>query len=102
MTIASLVESLVGSDSPIAVEAFDGSRAGPADAVATLIVMSPDAPRRLATAPGRARARPSTLKTATTRFTRCSRRSRAAAGAASLFALRTNPACGRAPTSYRS
>jgi cyclopropane-fatty-acyl-phospholipid synthase len=34
------------------VEAYDGSHAGPRDAPATLLILSPDAIRRIVTAPG--------------------------------------------------
>jgi cyclopropane-fatty-acyl-phospholipid synthase len=52
MTVADLVSSVLGPDLPIAVRAYDGSRLGPADAPATLVLRSPDALRRIATAPG--------------------------------------------------
>jgi cyclopropane-fatty-acyl-phospholipid synthase len=52
MALASLVENILGGDIPVAVAAYDGSRAGPADAATTLIVRSPDALRRVITAPG--------------------------------------------------
>jgi cyclopropane-fatty-acyl-phospholipid synthase len=52
MTIANLVESMLGRDLPIAFEAYDGSRCGPADAATTIAVRSPDVLRRLITAPG--------------------------------------------------
>jgi cyclopropane-fatty-acyl-phospholipid synthase len=52
MALASLVEHILGGDIPVAVAAYDGSRAGPADAATTLIVRSPDALRRVITAPG--------------------------------------------------
>ena len=52
MTIADLVTGVFGEDLPIGLEAYDGSRAGPADPPATLVVKSPDAVRRLLTAPG--------------------------------------------------
>lgn len=53
-TVAGLVERILGGDLPVAVEAYDGSRAGPpADtAVATITITSPDALRRVLTAPG--------------------------------------------------
>jgi cyclopropane-fatty-acyl-phospholipid synthase len=50
--VAGTVERIIGSDLPIAVRAFDGSRAGPDDATATLVIRSPDAIRRIVTAPG--------------------------------------------------
>ena len=52
MPLAKLVSSFLGPDPPVRVEAYDGSRAGPADAAATLVVRSPDALRRIVTAPG--------------------------------------------------
>jgi cyclopropane-fatty-acyl-phospholipid synthase len=51
-TVASAVERVVGSDLPIALEAYDGSRLGPVGAPATLLVRSPDAIRRIASSPG--------------------------------------------------
>ena len=52
MTIADLVTGVFGDDLPIGLEAYDGSHAGPKDPPATLVVKSPDAVRRLVTAPG--------------------------------------------------
>ena len=52
MTLASLVEDVLHGDLPVAVSAYDGSRAGPADADTTLLVKSRDALLRIATAPG--------------------------------------------------
>jgi cyclopropane-fatty-acyl-phospholipid synthase len=52
MALAALVDEVLGGDLPLAVEAYDGSRAGPADAAATLVIRSPDALRRVVTAPG--------------------------------------------------
>ena len=52
MTLAPLVERVLGSDLPIAVEAYDGSRAGPPDAPTTLVIRSRDALTRIVTAPG--------------------------------------------------
>jgi cyclopropane-fatty-acyl-phospholipid synthase len=52
MTVADLVCSVLGPDLPVAVRAYDGSRLGPPDAPATLVLRSPDALRRIATAPG--------------------------------------------------
>jgi cyclopropane-fatty-acyl-phospholipid synthase len=51
-TVAEAVERIVGPDLPIAVETYDGGRIGRADAPATLVVRSPDALRRILTAPG--------------------------------------------------
>lgn len=50
--VASAIASLLGGDLPIAIVCYDGSRAGPADAPATLKVCSPAALRRVLTAPG--------------------------------------------------
>jgi cyclopropane-fatty-acyl-phospholipid synthase len=47
-----LLEELLGADSPIAVRAYDGTRFGPDDAKATIVVHSPDAIRRIVTRPG--------------------------------------------------
>ncbi len=51
-SVAAVVERALGRDLPIALEAYDGSRTGPADAPATLVVRSPDAIRRIVAAPG--------------------------------------------------
>ena len=47
-----MVRSLLGEDPPVAVEFFDGTRLGPADAPAIIVVRSPDAISRIVTAPG--------------------------------------------------
>jgi cyclopropane-fatty-acyl-phospholipid synthase len=52
MTLASLVEELLGEDLPVGVEGYDGSTAGPPDAPATLRIRTPDALRRILGAPG--------------------------------------------------
>jgi cyclopropane-fatty-acyl-phospholipid synthase len=52
MALAPLVDEVLGGDLPLAVEAYDGSRAGPEDAPATLVVRTPDALSRVITAPG--------------------------------------------------
>jgi cyclopropane-fatty-acyl-phospholipid synthase len=52
MTLAPLVEQVLGSDLPIAVEAYDGSRVGPTDPPATIQIRSRDALLRIVTAPG--------------------------------------------------
>jgi cyclopropane-fatty-acyl-phospholipid synthase len=52
VTIAGTVGRIVGDDLPIAVETYDGGRIGPEDPPATVAVRSPDALRRLVTAPG--------------------------------------------------
>jgi cyclopropane-fatty-acyl-phospholipid synthase len=52
VALADLVSRLVTEDLPVRFEAYDGSHAGPADASATLVIRSPDALRRMVTAPG--------------------------------------------------
>ncbi len=52
VTVANALEAVLGPDLPIAVRAYDGSRLGPTDAPATLLVRSPNVFRRLVTAPG--------------------------------------------------
>ena len=50
--LAGTLASLLGGDLPVAIEAYDGSHAGPSDAPATLVVRSPDAVRRVLSSPG--------------------------------------------------
>jgi cyclopropane-fatty-acyl-phospholipid synthase len=52
VTVARALEAVLGPDLPIAARAYDGSRLGPADAPATLLIRSPNVFRRLVTAPG--------------------------------------------------
>jgi cyclopropane-fatty-acyl-phospholipid synthase len=52
MALAALVDDVLGGGLPIAVEAYDGSRSGPVDARSTIVIRSPDALRRIVTAPG--------------------------------------------------
>jgi cyclopropane-fatty-acyl-phospholipid synthase len=52
MTLAPLVERVLGDDLPVAIDAYDGSRAGPVDAAATIRISSRDALLRIITAPG--------------------------------------------------
>jgi cyclopropane-fatty-acyl-phospholipid synthase len=52
MTVASAVGSIIGPNFPIKVRAYDGSSLGPPDAPTTLVIRSPDAIRRILTAPG--------------------------------------------------
>ncbi len=52
MAIAELLGGVLGPDLPVAVSAYDGSRVGPPDAPATIVLRSPDALRRIVTAPG--------------------------------------------------
>jgi cyclopropane-fatty-acyl-phospholipid synthase len=51
-SVAQMVEDVLGTDLPVAIEAFDGSRTGPADAPAALVLKSPAAFQRILTAPG--------------------------------------------------
>jgi cyclopropane-fatty-acyl-phospholipid synthase len=50
-SLASVIGELLG-EVPIAVETYEGDRSGPSDARATLVFRSPDALRRILTAPG--------------------------------------------------
>src|SRR2546430_6132231 len=50
--LAATIEDLLGPDLPVAIEAYDGSRLGPPDADATLVIRSPAALQRIVTAPG--------------------------------------------------
>lgn len=52
MTLAALIADLLGDDPPVGFECYDGSRLGPTDAGATVVVRSPDALRRIVSAPG--------------------------------------------------
>jgi cyclopropane-fatty-acyl-phospholipid synthase len=52
MALAPLVDEVLGGDIPVAVEAYDGSRAGPPGADTTLVIRNPDGLRRAITAPG--------------------------------------------------
>jgi len=52
MTLATLVEEVLGDDLPLGVSAYDGSTAGPPDPPATLRIRTPDALRRIVTSPG--------------------------------------------------
>jgi len=51
-TVAEAIAKVLGDDLPIAVETYDGGRIGPPDAPSTLVIRSPDAIRRVVTAPG--------------------------------------------------
>jgi hypothetical protein len=57
MTVARTLEAVLGPDLPIGVRPYDGSRLGPADALATLLIRSPNGFSRLVTAPGEQRER---------------------------------------------
>lgn len=50
--LADAMAELLGGDLPVALRCYDGSSAGPRDAVAAIDVRSPMAARRLLTAPG--------------------------------------------------
>ena len=52
MAIAELLAGVLGGNLPVAIRAYDGSVSGPADAPATIVVRTPDALRRMVTAPG--------------------------------------------------
>jgi cyclopropane-fatty-acyl-phospholipid synthase len=52
LTLAALVAEVLGLDPPVAVELHDGTVVGPPDAPARLVFRSPNALRRLLTAPG--------------------------------------------------
>jgi cyclopropane-fatty-acyl-phospholipid synthase len=52
MTVARAIEAVLGPDLPIGVRAYDGSRLGPDDPPATLLIRSPAVFRRILTAPG--------------------------------------------------
>jgi len=51
MTVADLLSDVLGDDVPVAFRAYDGSSFGPSDARTTIVVRSPDALRRIVTAP---------------------------------------------------
>lgn len=52
MAVAAVIHQALGSPQGIAVRAYDGSRAGPDDAAATVVIERPSAFARLLTAPG--------------------------------------------------
>src|SRR5437763_4605489 len=52
MSVAEMVEEVLGADLPVAFEAYDGSRCEPVDAPATIVLRSPTALQRILTAPG--------------------------------------------------
>ncbi len=51
MSVAELLSDVLGDDVPVAFVAYDGSTFGAADARTTIVVRSPDALRRIVTAP---------------------------------------------------
>jgi cyclopropane-fatty-acyl-phospholipid synthase len=52
MTLAPVVEKVLGHDLPVAVDAYDGSHVGNPDADTRLVIRSQDALRRIVTSPG--------------------------------------------------
>jgi len=52
MTLESFIDSWIGSDLPVRIQAYDGTDIGPKDGAATLTVHSRDALVRMVTAPG--------------------------------------------------
>jgi cyclopropane-fatty-acyl-phospholipid synthase len=52
MAVADVLTDLLGHELPIAIEAYDGSRTGPASARTTIVVRNPEAIHRVLTAPG--------------------------------------------------
>ncbi len=51
MSVADLLSEVLGPNVPVAFRAYDGSQFGPADAKTTIVMRSPDALRRIVTAP---------------------------------------------------
>jgi cyclopropane-fatty-acyl-phospholipid synthase len=51
MTVADVLMQILGDELPVGFVAYDGSRFGPADASTTIVFRSPDALRRIVTAP---------------------------------------------------
>jgi cyclopropane-fatty-acyl-phospholipid synthase len=51
VSVADLLRDVLGNDVPVAFRAYDGSSFGPTDARTTIVVRSPDALRRIVTAP---------------------------------------------------
>jgi len=52
VTVAGRLGRVVSADLPVAIRFYDGSSLGPADASTSIVVRSPDALRRIITAPG--------------------------------------------------
>src|SRR4051794_4680798 len=52
MALAELITDILGTDLPIAITGYDGSRVGPEDAPATIVIRSEDALQRIVTSPG--------------------------------------------------
>ncbi len=51
-TLADRLGRIIGTDLPVGIRCFDGSRLGPPDPPATVVVRSPDALRRIVATPG--------------------------------------------------
>src|SRR3954453_7516696 len=51
MSVAKLLSDVLGDDVPVAFRAYDGSTFGPPEGRTTIVVRSPDALRRIVTAP---------------------------------------------------
>src|SRR5260370_30605003 len=51
MSVADLLSDVLGDNVPVAFRAYDGSTFGPSGARTTIVVRSPDALRRIVTAP---------------------------------------------------
>jgi cyclopropane-fatty-acyl-phospholipid synthase len=52
VTLGTLIESLLGSDLPVTLRAYDGTVLGPPDSPATVVIRSPRALARMVQAPG--------------------------------------------------
>src|SRR5438094_10081299 len=52
MSVAHLVEEVLGEDLPVAIEAYDGSRSGPRDAPTPIVFLAPTALQRIVSSPG--------------------------------------------------
>ncbi|HET7724256.1 MAG TPA: cyclopropane-fatty-acyl-phospholipid synthase family protein [Propionibacteriaceae bacterium] len=50
--LAETLAAVLGGELPVGIRAYDGSSVGPSDAAATVVVRSPDAVRRILSAPG--------------------------------------------------
>jgi cyclopropane-fatty-acyl-phospholipid synthase len=52
VTLGTLIESLLGSDLPVGLRAYDGTVLGPQDSATTVVIRSPQALARMVQAPG--------------------------------------------------
>jgi cyclopropane-fatty-acyl-phospholipid synthase len=52
MSLATVVEKMLGRDLPVSVQGYDGSSVGDPDASTRIVIRSPQALRRIVTAPG--------------------------------------------------